>query len=209
MRDSKSNPYFEEQSQQLHQDKQFKSFYGKPKGAKQYIQNIRKSLKSQSMVPDGKSSTIYQQNTSEELSNIPQVPVKNMSRITLGDLQMISERNKAVSALSILSDASETRSHLKYNRKVISMLKQANVNLKQYKKIVNDSPSKPKMEVVKELHKGVEFIRRSHSRKSRASLNRSSSSKKANRDLNLGIRRDETILSSIRDSSDHDNSSRY
>jgi len=130
--------------------------------------------------------------------------------MTLGDLQIISERNKAVSALSILSDASETRTHLKYNRKVISMLKQANVNLKQFKNIVYDSPSKSKMDVVKDLNKGVGIIRRSHSRKSRSSLNRSQSSKKANNmDLNLGVRRDETILSSIRDSSDQGDSSRY
>ena len=67
--------------------------------------------------------------------------------------------------------------------------------------------------VVRDLKKGVGIIRRSQSRKSRSSLNRSTSSKKAaNMDLNVGIRRDETILSSIRDSSDHDDkrdSSRY
>lgn len=60
------------------------------------------------------------------------------------------------------------------------------------------------MEVVKDLNKGVGIIRRSQSRKSRTSLNRSISSKKANQDLNLGVRRDETILSSIRGSSDQD-----
>mgnify|MGYP006094311363 CR=1 FL=1 len=66
------------------------------------------------------------------------------------------------------------------------------------------------MDVVKDLKKGVGMIRRSHSRKSRSSLNRSLSSRKANMDLNLGIRRDETILSSIR-SSDQEkgDSSRY
>ena len=63
------------------------------------------------------------------------VPLENLSRITLADLNKISDANKASLSNSIMSDE-KSRAQIKYNKQLIKMLKVANSNLQQYKEIM-------------------------------------------------------------------------
>mmetsp|Transcript_38994 Transcript_38994/g.59329 ORF Transcript_38994/g.59329 Transcript_38994/m.59329 type:complete len:83 (+) Transcript_38994:1065-1313(+) len=81
--------------------------------------------------------------------------------MTLHDVQAIIETNKTLTTLqkkssnvSILSEAdikNHSSAQIKFNKKVITMLRAANENLQQYTKIMEESPIKSKGSVVREL----------------------------------------------------------